>query len=233
MAKPNVYTAGRDELLGLGLRTGIVDEIIQRRRRKGGVDLAALTEIPGVGPATSARLRNALDFEQPDRAAATKSKPKREPSGAPVEPPAAQGADVADAALQAGTEQAAELVAAATSGDVDMAGRAPDIVHDVIEAGGLTSAGEEASAAAEPQAGEADAQQAQVLTLELGAQVAFARMFAEVLREQAEENAEAMAALSQAKNLTDVLRLQGGYLRHTLERMSNLNRQWLELSAKT
>lgn len=30
----------------------------------------------------------------------------------------------------------------------------------------------------------------------------------------------------------DVFRLQGDYLRHTLERMTNLNRRWLILAAK-
>jgi len=30
-----------------------------------------------------------------------------------------------------------------------------------------------------------------------------------------------------------VIRLQGDYLRHTLERMANLNRRWLDLAART
>ena len=61
----------------------------------------------------------------------------------------------------------------------------------------------------------------------------FGRVLSDLLREQAAANAEAAAALARAKSPSDVLWLQGDYLRHTLERMSNLNRRWLDLAAKT
>ena len=76
-------------------------------------------------------------------------------------------------------------------------------------------------------------QQSHVVALKTGAQSSFARMLAEVLREQGEENADTMAALGHAQHVHDVIRLQGDYLRHTLERMANLNRRWLDLAAKT
>lgn len=234
MAKPNVHTASRDELLGVGLRTPIVNEIIQRRQRNGGIHLVALAEIPGVGPATIERLRQALDFEPPAKVAArTKAKPKRQPrpSGKPAEPPMTQGADVADVALEAGTEQAVELVTAVTSGDVEVARSAPPIVHDVIEANGLTGASEPGGIAAEPHAGAAG--QPQDIPLDVGTPSSFARMLAEALREQAEANIEAATALAQAKTPSDVLQLQGDYVQQTLERMANLSRRSLELAAQT
>ena len=58
-------------------------------------------------------------------------------------------------------------------------------------------------------------------------------MLSDLLREQAAANAEAATALARAKSPSDVLRLQGEYLRRTLERMADLNRRWLELAAKT
>ena len=67
MAKPNVHTASRDELVEAGVRAELADEIL-KRRRKGAIRLEALEEVPGVGPATLEQLRQALDFrEQPKK----------------------------------------------------------------------------------------------------------------------------------------------------------------------
>ena len=63
MAKPNVHTASRDELVEAGVRAELVDEIL-KRRRKGAIRLEALEEVPGVGPATLEQLRQALDFRE-------------------------------------------------------------------------------------------------------------------------------------------------------------------------
>src|SRR3954470_21508804 len=63
MAKPNVDTASRDELVEAGVRAELVDEIL-KRRRKGAVRLEELDEVPGVGPATLEHLRQALDFRE-------------------------------------------------------------------------------------------------------------------------------------------------------------------------
>lgn len=231
MAKPNVNTASRGELLGIGLRAPVVDAIIQRRRRKGGINLAMLAELPGVGPAIIERLRGMLDFAPP---AATASKPRRQRAvPKPIAPMPEQGTDVADAALQAGTEQAAELVAAVTNGDAAVARDAPRVVHAVIEASGVAGTSEPADAATAPPAGTAELPQAQVIALDVGAQSSFGRVLGDLLREQAVANAEAAAALAQASSPSDVLRMQGEYLRQTLERMVDLNRRWLELAAKT
>src|SRR3954454_827917 len=69
MAKPNVHTASRDELVDAGVRAELTDEIL-KRRRKGAVRLEALEEVSGVGPATLEQLRQALDFREPPHAAA-------------------------------------------------------------------------------------------------------------------------------------------------------------------
>ena len=65
MAKPNVHTANHDELVEAGVRAELADEIL-KLRRKGKIDLEALDEVPGVGPATLELLRKSLDFrDQP------------------------------------------------------------------------------------------------------------------------------------------------------------------------
>ena len=61
MAKANVNTVSRDELIEAGVRAELADEIV-KLRRKGKVGLEALEELPGVGPATLEQLRKALDF---------------------------------------------------------------------------------------------------------------------------------------------------------------------------
>ena len=138
----------------------------------------------------------------------------------PIAPMPEQGTDVADAALQAGTEQAAELVAAVTNGDAAVARDAPRVVHAVIEASGVAGTSEPADAATAPPAGTAELPQAQVIALDVGAQSSFGRVLGDLLREQAVADAEAAAALAQASSPSDVLRMQGEYLRQTLERMS-------------
>ena len=64
MAKPNVHTAKRDELVEAGVRAELADEIL-KLRRKGKIDLEALDAVPGVGPATLELLRKSLDFRDP------------------------------------------------------------------------------------------------------------------------------------------------------------------------
>ena len=67
MAKPNVNTATREELVDVaGLRPDLADEIL-KLRRKGKVGLEALDEVSGVGPATLEQLRKALDFSDPPK----------------------------------------------------------------------------------------------------------------------------------------------------------------------
>lgn len=66
MAKVNVNTASRDELLSVsGLRPEIVDEILKMRRKDKIRSVETLDQVPGVGPATLEQLKKALDFSDP------------------------------------------------------------------------------------------------------------------------------------------------------------------------
>lgn len=66
MAKVNVNTANRDELLAVGgLRPEIVDEILKMRRKDKIRSVEALDQVPGVGPVTLEQLKKALDFSDP------------------------------------------------------------------------------------------------------------------------------------------------------------------------
>jgi hypothetical protein len=252
MAKPNVHTASRDELVEAGVRADLVDEILKRRRRKGGLTLEALGEVQGVGPATLEQLGKALDFkEPPSEEAAAQDKRQTSRNERPSatdrrdrDEPAAQQAprraepevpDAAEATLRAGTQQAADLVAATVQAGAEATGRAAEAVRDTVAAGVRTT-GQSARAGLQvvQQAAEGtEAMQRAVVERSAEADAsAFGRSFLELLQEQGRENVAAMAALSRAQRLDEVVRVQGAYLRGTLERMTELNRRWLELAGK-
>ena len=73
MAKANVNTVSRDQLVEAGIRTDLADEILKLRRKEKITSLEALNQLPGIGPFTHAQLRNLLDFtdqvEEPTREA--------------------------------------------------------------------------------------------------------------------------------------------------------------------
>lgn len=223
MAKPNVNTAGRDELLDAGVRADIVDEIMRRRRRKGGITLEALGEVKGVGPATLEQLGKTLDFKQPSSKAEGSDKPRRSRKERPA-------SDRRDRAEQ-GTE-AADLAATAGQGGAAAAGSAAETARSTVEAG-MQTAGQEARAAqpAVEQATEA-AEDVRHEAVQPSARDAPAsgRSLLELLQEQSRENMAAMEALARAQGLDEVVRVQGGYLRGTAERMTELNRRWLEFA---
>ena len=99
MTKPNAHTASRGELVEAGVRAELADEIL-KLRRKGKIDLEALDEVPGVGPATLEQLRKSLDFREQPRNGDDRGEPN--------------GKDAADKAAEAGkraADQAAEVSA--------------------------------------------------------------------------------------------------------------------------
>lgn len=242
MAKLNVHTASRDELRDAGVRADLIDEIMKRRRRKGGVTLEALDEVPGVGPATLEQLSKALDFTQPlDKGAEADNEPRpprgerstgddkpdvrdNRPPPASTEP-VEEVADKAEATLRAGTEQAADLVAATIGASEDVTSRATEAAARIADQGarvGLQAVEQTAEIVA--------GAQNEVTQHPVQDASAFGQAFLELLQEQGRENLEAMTALSRAKGLDEVIKVQGAYLRGTLERMTELNRRWLALA---
>jgi hypothetical protein len=207
MAKPNVHTASRDELREAGVRADVIDEIVKRRRRKGGLTLASLDEVPGVGPATLEQLGQALDFtEPPSEEAEANDKPQPPQQGrsangdrrggsddravAKAPEPAEPATDEAEATLRAGTEQAADLVAAAVQGGAEATGQVTEAVRRAGEAwvrsadqgtrAGLKTV-ERATEAAAGTPGAAAQRSAQDAS-------AFGQAFLELLQEQGREN---------------------------------------------
>jgi competence protein ComEA len=67
MAKANINSASRDELVEAGVRAEIADEIVKLRRTHSITSPEELEEVQGVGPATLEQLRKALDFKEPEQ----------------------------------------------------------------------------------------------------------------------------------------------------------------------
>ena len=62
MAKANINSASREELVEAGVRAEIADEILKLRRKHSITSPEELEDVQGVGPATLDQLRKALDF---------------------------------------------------------------------------------------------------------------------------------------------------------------------------
>jgi hypothetical protein len=249
MAKPNVHTASRDKLAEAGVRAELVDEILKRRRRKGGVTLESLGEVQGVGPATLEQLGKALDFQEPpseEAAAEAQDKPQPSRNERPgsdrrgddrtvQQVPRQAEQEVSDAAettLRAGTEPAADLVAATVQAGAEATSRAAEAARGTVETG-LRAADQGARAGLQvvQRTTEAvEATQREVVERSAEDASAFGRSFLELLQEQGRENVAAMTALARARGLDEVVKVQGEYLRGTLERLTDLNRRWLELA---
>ena len=209
MAKANIHTASRDELVEAGVRAELADEIL-KLRRKGEIEGAeALEELPGVGPATVEQLRKALDFKAPERSGNGdhRKAPERAENGehreAERRPDLERAADSARAAASAGTTAARSVLRVAhQSGQA-----AGEVQRDLAERSseGLTE---------------------------------FNRMFADHLRDHARQSLEAWTILARAVRWDEVIKavdwqqvteLQTRYIRDSLDRTTQLTRRCLEL----
>jgi hypothetical protein len=231
MAKPNVHTASRDELVEAGVRAELAEEIL-KRRRKGAIRLEALDEVPGVGPATLEQLRQALDFREPqpansengngrgnqqqqdkadERARARETGNGDEPRHHDA-PPARIAQDTAAAtgsAARLGVKVARDTTAAGTEA-AQATGEAARSGLQIVRRG--TEA-----------AGEA-ARRSTASTVQLG------QAMAELVQEQTRHNVATLTALGHAVDWERLLRIQSEFLRTTLERTAGLFRRYLEAS---
>jgi hypothetical protein len=193
MAKANVNTARRDELIAAGIRPEVADAII-RLRRRGPIGAAEmLGEIPGIGPATVELLRRSLDFDAGAR----------------------HGADTAtDAGDRSGQDQGhgvpqAEVQLSAGPGTARVGLRA---AHGATQAASTRAAEEElARRSAEGAA-------------------ALGKLFLELVSEQGRRNIETLSAMMGTTRYDDMIRIQGEFMRESLQQMAHLAARFLEVA---
>jgi hypothetical protein len=231
MAKPNVHSASRDDLVNAGIRAEIADEIL-KRRRKGAITLETLGEVPGVGPATLEQLRQALDFREQQAAAGNDGDSRANEQWVQADKRARVregGGSVERPHREERPARTAEALATATTSSARLG---VEVARDTTTAGAETAAqagshaprislqiargtGEVAGAAARRSA-QGTAEAGQALT--------------ELVQEQTRHNVATLAALSQAIDWPQVFRIQSEFVHGSLERMAGLVRRSLEAS---
>lgn len=213
MARTNVHTASREELIEAGVRAELAEEIL-KLRRKGRIEIEALEVLPGVGPVTIEQLRKSLDFSDKaagngdERAKAAAETAKR--TGETGVRIASTAADVASSAARGGAEVArsaaeagARFASTTARSSLQTARRTTDAVAGVErEALQLAAEG----------------------TTQLG------QMLLDLVHEQTRHNAEALTALSQAVDWERVFQLQSELMRANLERMAEFTRRYVEIT---
>ena len=251
MAKPNVHTASRDELVEAGVRAELADEIL-KRRRKGKIDLEALDEVPGVGPATLEQLRKSLDFREQPRNGDDRGEPNGKDAAdkaadagkRAVDQAAEVSARTADQVAEAGkrtADQAAEVGRRTTVRVAQVGERAveqtaevtrelTDRTGDMIQQGLRVVQGTADAARELPRA---VARQSAEGTAEIG------RTLLSLVHEQTRQNLDTMQALAtavdwnravKAVDWERVFEIQGEFVRASLERSAQLTQRYLEVT---
>ena len=210
MAKANVNTASREELVAAGVRAELVDEVL-KLRRKGAVSLEALEAVQGVGPVTLEQLGQLLDFsdrsengEGGDGRRVQESERGRDERAAAAPTAGTPAAGVRGAAVKAQELQQTEAKAAVQA-----------------TRSGLLTVRRAAGTAGEVARRSADS------SAELG------QLMIDMVQEQTRHNADALAALATTVDWAGLCRIQADLLRTSLERMAELTRRQLELGQAT
>ena len=251
MAKPNVHTASRDDLVEAGVRAELADEIL-KLRRKGKIGLEALDEVPGVGPATLEQLRKSLDFsDQPkngddrgERSVKDATDKATEVGKRTVDQAAEVSARMADQVAEVGkytadqaadtgkhtADQVAEVGKRAVEQTAEVTLKLTDRTGDMVQQG-LQVVQETADAVRElPRK---VARQSTEGTAEIG------RTLLSLTHEQTRQNLDLMWALTAAVDWNKavkavdwdrVIQIQGEFLRANLDRSAQLTQRYLEVT---
>jgi len=251
MAKPNVHTASRDELVEAGIRAELADEIL-KRRRKGKIDLEALDEVPGVGPATLEQLRQSLDFRDQPRNRDDRGEPngKDAPDKAAdvskraLDQTAEASARTADQVVEVGehaADQAAEVGKRTTIRVVEASERAVEQTAEVTrELADRT--GDMVQQSLQVVQGTADAVRElprKVVQQTTEGTAEISRTLLVLTHEQTRQNLDMMWALTAAVDWNKavkavdwgrVFQIQGEFLRASLDRSAQLTQRYLEVT---
>ena len=213
MAKANVNTASRDELVEAGVRDELADEIL-KLRRKSKISLEALNALPGVGPVTLEQLRTNLDFQegregQHRRGSGNGGAPTRPGERGSKEAPE-RTAETARSAVRGGAEAAPATVKTSVQAAPRAARRDRAMVQRAADTTGEVQ--------------RAMVQQLAASTSELS------QILMDVVKEQNRHNLETLTALTRAVRWDEILQAQSAFLRVSLERMAEVGRCYAEMT---
>ena len=230
MAKPNIHTASREELVEAGVRAELAGEIL-KLRRKGKVELEALNAVSGVGPVTLEQLRQSLDFS--DKAPSSGNGDDRTAKGADsnvkMARQAESGANETGSSVKVArqAESHAEQTADAAG---PVARNAAEATRSRAEAGaqvtsiaarrGLETIQRTVNATTE--AGRETMHRAAAGTTDLN------QVLVDLWNEQTRHNLEVMTAFSRAVDWGKVVQVQSHFVRTSFERIGRMNRRYVE-----
>jgi hypothetical protein len=212
MAKANVNTASRDELVEAGVRNELADEIL-KLRRKGKISLEALNELPGVGPVTLEQLRTNLDFKDKagDGSTGSGNGGDQTRRGEPGSKEALERtAEMARSAVRGGAEAQQATVRTSIQAATRAARRDLEMVQRTADTTGEVQ--------------RAMVQRSAASTSELS------QVLMDLVKEQSRHNLETLTALTRAVRWDEILQAQSEFLRVSLERMAEFGRRYVEVT---
>jgi hypothetical protein len=208
VAKVNVNSASRDELVEAGVRAEVADEILKLRRKEPITSADALDQIQGVGPATLDQLRKVLAFSEP--------RGESDDQGG-----GGERGHQAERATKEAVQQAQDAGGSAVRGGAAAAQGAAQAGAGAMRSG-LQVVQRAADTAGEVQ--RETAQRSAEGTAELG------QAWMELVQQQSRHNVQTLTALTGAVRWDEVLRAQGEFVRASVERMAQFTQRWLETS---
>ena len=247
MAKPNVHTASRDELVEAGVRAELADEIL-KLRRKGKIDLEALDEVPGVGPATIEQLRKSLDFREQPKNGDDRGEPNGKDAAdkaadagkRAVDQTAETSARTADQVVEVGkhvADQTAEVGKRTTIRIAQVGERAveqtAEVMREVTDRTGKVIQQGLPVIQGTSDVARAVARQSAEGSAEIG------RTLLNLVHDQTRQHLDLLQALSaavdwnqavKAVNWERVFEIQGEYVRASLERSGQLTQRYLQVT---
>jgi hypothetical protein len=246
MAKTNVNTASRDELVEAGVRADLADEILKLRRKGKITSADALEEVHGVGPATLEQLRKTLDFsdrsgngstERGEQAqdvqrderprGAERSEPAREPAREPERAERARPQEREEQPREPArvARQVAETAGAIGRESTDAAREAASAGAQAatnVARGGLQLLQRTADAAGEVER--------DVLERSTQGVTQLSELFVDLIGAQSRHNVETLAALTRAVRYDALIEIQRDFLRASMERMAEFSRRYFEMT---
>jgi hypothetical protein len=229
MAKINVNTASRDELVEAGVRADLADEILKLRRKGKITSAEALEEVHGVGPATLEQLRKTLDFsdrsgndgarggeqaqdaarDEPERAGRVPPPEREEPPREPARV-AREMADTVGSVGRESTDAAREAAAAGARAATNVARGGLQLLQRTADA--------------------VDEVERDVLDRSTQGITQLSELFVDLIGAQSRHNVETLAALTRAVRYDALIQIQSDFLRTSLERMAEFSRRYLEMT---
>lgn len=213
MAKANVHTASREELIEAGVRAEHAEEIL-KLRRKGKVDIDALDALPGVGPVTLEQLRQSLDFS--DKAPSSGNGDDRTAKGTDSSVKVARQAE-------SHTEQTAEVTGSVARNAAEVTRSSAKAAAQVTSIAARTSLETiQRTVDATTEVGRETVSRATAGTTDLN------QLLVDLWNEQARHNLEAMTAFSRAVDWGKIVEVQSQFVRTSFERIGRMNRGYVE-----